>query len=185
MEKIKVPVNMKKNMVAFLGLHSKAMVLMNVVLTLFGAFIGTYFIGFVNTLKAHSAELIVLLVILVLDWVTGTMVAIKNKKFETRKAMRSPLQIVGYMIIAVCTYEIQKVYPLLKFLEAAVLLPIVVFNFISIMKNMALLEWVKAGLIIKILDNIDSHKDKFLGKGNKPDEETNTNTDSSNLPPTQ
>lgn len=166
----------KNFMLSFLGLHSKGMILMNIVLTLFGAAVGTYFIGFVNTIKVHAAELIVMIVILILDWITGTMVALKNKKFQTRKALRSPMQIIGYFLIAVCVFEVEKVYPLLKFLEAAVILPIVVFNLISVMKNMALIGWIKKGILVKILDNIDTHKDKFL-KLSKNENESNEKTD--------
>lgn len=144
-------------MLSFFGLHSKALVIINTILSITGLMLVEFF----NLAIEHAAEHILITIILLADFFSGMIRALKLKNFSTRRALDIVWQIAGYNIVIFMTYQIEQVYPSLSFLDEAVILPIVVFNFLSFLKNLTLIGVLKNEIVLKIFGNIDKYKETF------------------------
>jgi hypothetical protein len=98
------------------------------------------------------------------DWILGVSIAIKNKSFETRKAMKVVYYLIAYYLILFSVIIVQKANPSAFFLDETIILPIIFFQFISILKNASILELMPKGLLTELLKNIDSYKHKIVDK---------------------
>lgn len=98
------------------------------------------------------------------DWVLGVIIALKNGNFETRKAMKVIYYLSAYYLILFSVIIVQKANPSAFFLDETIILPIVFFQFISILKNASLLELMPKGLLSELLKNIDQYKHKITDK---------------------
>lgn len=130
--------------------------------------------GYFNSMFLEKTDLfIAVLLVICFDNILGQIIAIKTKKYnkrlkkwgtawETQKALKGVYYIVGYSAIVAVVLSIQKGFPAAGFLDEAVILPILIFQLISILKNMSLLKVLPQGLFLQILENIDNYKDNAI-----------------------
>lgn len=78
------------------------------------------------------------------------------------KSTKGVYYIVGYSAIVAVVLSIQKGFPAAGFLDEAVVLPILIFQLVSILKNASLLGVLPQGLLLQLLENIDNYKDNAL-----------------------
>lgn len=100
-------------------------------------------------------------VVVVCDWGFGVWLAIKSRKFETRKAMKVVWYLSAYWMLLFMTLSVEKASPAAFFLSEAVILPILIFQIISSAKNVELLGLIKSETFRKIMRNIDNHKEQI------------------------
>lgn len=101
---------------------------------------------------------IAITVVVFFDFLFGCIRAIKQKKFETRKALKIVYYLPIYYIIITVVILIEKAQPSAFWLSEVVIMPILVFQLISILKNISEANLIKSTLIKKILQNIDKYK---------------------------
>lgn len=100
-----------------------------------------------------------ILVVVIADFATGVMVAAKQGKFETRKARKLAGKIAAAGLIFLIAHWGKKVEPvLLLWLPEAVLIPIVLIDVSSILKNLSLLGLVKPHVAGLLWRHVDAYK---------------------------
>ena len=130
----------------------------NLLLTAFG-FIGGYF----KLIATDNINVFMAITIVVLgDWTFGTLNAIKENNWQTKKAMKLFWYLTAYNILAGMILVVEKGFPSAFFLSEAIMLPIIIFMFISTLKNICLLGLITNKQFKKLLDNIDRYKSNTI-----------------------
>jgi len=130
----------------------------NFIITLISSIFGYYHIIVTSNINLFASVTLVVIA----DWIFGVLkVLIKSKNsFETNKALRIIYYLFAYNTIVFVILAIQKAQPSAYFLDEAIVLPIILFQLISMLKSISLLGWIPQGLLLQILSNIDSYKEK-------------------------
>lgn len=129
-------------------------VVFNFIITILSAIFGYFQL----TIIENKNLFIAVLIVVIGDWIFGTARAIKNKKWETKRAMKVIYYIFAYSVIVFVVLSIEKAMPSAFFLSDAVVMPILIFQTISMLKNASLIGWIPKGLLLQILEKIDSYK---------------------------
>jgi phage-related holin len=108
---------------------------------------------------AQVYQFLAILLVVLFDASLAMARAYKIGKFETNKAFVAIIKLVVFSALLATTLIIEKGFPFASFLSEAVLFPIIVFQIISIIKNLHLLGFISGALADKILKNIDNHKE--------------------------
>jgi hypothetical protein len=95
---------------------------------------------------------------IVLDGVLGMISGIKKEGFQTFKALKIVKDFSVWNIFLGVILSIEKGYPGAGWLSETIMIPVIVFNLISALKNASLIGLVKNEIINSILDKIDQHK---------------------------
>lgn len=104
-------------------------------------------------------QFIAIFFVVLLDALFGIAKAFKLKNFETKKTFKAVYMLVGFWLLLATVLTIEKGFPFASFLSEAILLPILLFQLISTLKNMQLVGLINNATLAKILANIDKHKE--------------------------
>ena len=137
----------------------------------------------------HSVPMILVLIFLVAaDFVTGISVAAKYKKIETRRAIHGVYKLLAFMLVLSIATNIARYDKNFFFLPDAVFFPMVLIQFMSLVKNLSLLGLIPAAVANALWERIDAYKNvgvtppkgKFLDEfiSNNNEETTGAQTDS-------
>jgi Bacteriophage holin family len=140
-------------------MHMKSFgdILINLVLTFFGAILGY---GKIVILGEENIFYCIWVVVL-LDWGFGTTKAIFiEKNFETRKALKLVWYGSAYSCIAFTVLSIEDAHDSAFWLSEAIVFPLMFFQLLSALKNAALSGIIKQETMLKILSNIDKYKEQ-------------------------
>jgi phage-related holin len=125
-------------------------IVFNAIVTVLGAIFGYFQL----TIIENKNLFIAVLIVVIGDWIFGTARAVKNKKWETQKAMKVIYYVFAYSVIVFVVLSIEKAMPSAFFLSDAVVMPILIFQTISMLKNASLIGWIPKGLLLQILEKI-------------------------------
>lgn len=100
-------------------------------------------------------------VVVIIDWIFGVMIAIKNKKFETQKALKIVYYLITYWSMLFAVLSIEKGFSSAFWLTEAIIMPILVFQIISMIKNLMLLGVINNSLAKQMFKNIDRYKEQI------------------------
>lgn len=106
----------------------------------------------------------VVILLVVVDFLTGVSVAIKANNVETRKAMRLVYKILAYTLIMVVAHNIGRSEPALFWLPQAVVTPIVLILLMSTIKNLSLLNVLPAHVAKFLYNSLDKYKNAYVDK---------------------
>jgi phage-related holin len=132
---------------------------MNIILTISSlvGFLSTYFLDIAfDSLKQFMAIILVIL----LDGIFGVISGIKKEGFRTFKALKILKSIVTWVAILTVLLSIEKAFPFVSWLSESIIVPFIIFEIISALKNASMAGLVKQEFINEILDRIDTHKGK-------------------------
>ena len=119
------------------------------------AFICSYFMS----LTMDNAEQYLAITSLVfMDGFFGIIAGIKREGFKTYKAIKIIRTLIYWVVILTGILILEKSIPAMGWLSETVLMPLVVFQLISVLKNASMAGFVKMEVLNKILDKIDNHK---------------------------
>lgn len=104
-------------------------------------------------------QFIAIFFVVLLDAFFGIAKAFKLRNFETKKTFKAVYMLVGFWALLATVLTIEKGFPFASFLSEAILLPILLFQLVSTLKNMELLGLINNATLTKILSNIDKHKE--------------------------
>ncbi|MDB0602372.1 phage holin family protein [Tenacibaculum maritimum] len=127
------------------------------IITLFAG--GAIFSDLIALLLNSKYQFISIAAVVILDLLFGVVKALKLKNFETKKTFKAVFMLVAFWGLLATVLTIEKGFPFASFLSEAILLPILVFQLISILKNMQLVGLINNTTLTKILSNIDRHKE--------------------------
>lgn len=129
-------------------------VFMGIILSIIGAIIGY----FTNMLNENSNAFVAIAMVVFADFFSGVLKAIVNNNFMTRKALKVIYYLFTYWVVLAVTLSIEKGFTYSSWMSEAIMLPIIVFQMISFLKNLSLIGIIPKGLLLKILENIDDYK---------------------------
>lgn len=118
-------------------------------------FICSYFME----LTMENAEQYLAIISLVfVDGFFGILAGIKREGFKTYKAIKILKTLVFWILILTLILVIEKSIPGAGWLSETLLMPLVIFQLISTLKNASMAGFIKGEVLNKILDSIDKHK---------------------------
>ena len=92
------------------------------------------------------------------DGFFGIIAGIKREGFKTYKAIKILKTLIFWILILTLILVIEKSIPGAGWLSETMLMPLVIFQLISVIKNASMSGFIKADVLNKILDRIDRHK---------------------------
>ncbi|WP_271407420.1 phage holin family protein [Tenacibaculum soleae] len=107
---------------------------------------------------AEVYQFLAIFCVVILDASLAMMKAYKTGSFETNKSFKAVIMLVLFWALLATVLVIEKGFPFASFLSEAVIVPILLFQIISIIKNLSLLGYINNDLAKRILSNIDNHK---------------------------
>ncbi len=118
-------------------------------------FICSYFME----LTMQNAEQYLAITTLVFaDGFFGIIAGIKREGFKTYKAIKIIRTLLFWIIMLTLILVIEKSIPGAGWLSETMLMPLVIFQLISTIKNASMAGFIKTSVLNKILDSIDKHK---------------------------
>ena len=119
------------------------------------AFICTYFY---NMTLSHYEQYLALTAVIFVDGFFGIIAGIKREGFQTRKALKVLQTTVVWVILLTMLLSVEHAFNGMGWLSETILIPFLVFQIMSALKNASMAGFIKAHLINHILDQFDQHK---------------------------
>ncbi len=120
------------------------------------AFICSYFLG----LALDNAEqFLAVACVVLLDGFFGIIAGIKREGFKTYKAIKVLRTLVLWWVILGVILAVEKGFVGTGWLSETVVVPFLLFQLISALKNASLSGWIQLDVLSKILEKIDQHKE--------------------------
>ena len=119
------------------------------------AFICTYFF---NLAMANSEQYLALVGVVMTDGFFGVIAGTKREGFKTYKALKILQTMVVWIIFLTILLVIEKGFPGTGWVSETILLPFIIFQIVSALKNASMAGLIDGKLLVEILDKIDLHK---------------------------
>jgi len=92
------------------------------------------------------------------DGFFGIIAGIKREGFKTYKAIKILRTLIFWVVMLTLILVIEKSIPGAGWLSETMLMPLVIFQMISTLKNASMAGFIKVDALNQILDRIDKHK---------------------------
>ena len=118
-------------------------------------FIGTYFY---NLTMDYAEQYMALIAVVLLDGVFGIIAGTKREGFQTRKALKVLRTAVTWIVLLTVLLLVEKGFPGTSWLSETILVPFIIFQLLSAVKNASMAGYIKTEVLNRILDAFDKHK---------------------------
>jgi phage-related holin len=118
-------------------------------------FLGSYFL---ELTMGNAEQYLALIAVVFIDGFFGILAGIKREGFQTRKAVRVLQRAVGWVVFLTVLLMVEKGFTGTAWISETVIVPFIVLQIISALKNASMAGFIKAEELNKILDRIDNHK---------------------------
>lgn len=119
------------------------------------SFICTYFF---NLTMTYSEQYLALIAVVFLDGVFGVIAGAKREGFKTFKALSVIRTAAVWCMFLTVILLVEQGFKGTGWLSETILIPFVIFQLISALKNASMCGFIKADVLNQILDRIDNHK---------------------------
>lgn len=119
-------------------------------------FITSYFTGIV---LPNAAQYISIVLVVLLDGFFGIWAGSIREGFKTFKALKIPKTVMFWIILLTVIISIEDAFIGIKWLSSTIVVPFLVFQIISILKNASKVGMIPEGTLLVLLSKIDKHKD--------------------------
>ena len=120
----------------------------------------TFFCSYFFNLAMDNVEQFLAIIALVfMDGFFGILAGIKKEGFKTYKALRVLKTAVTWVVILTVLLMIEKGFDGTFWLSETVVVPFIVFEIISVLKNASSVGLIQHSVLVEILKKIDQHKD--------------------------
>ena len=119
------------------------------------AFICSYFF---NLAMENSEQYLAVVAVIFMDGFFGVIAGIKKEGFKTYKAIRILKTLVAWIITLTALIMVEAGFKGTSWLSETILIPLIVFQVISALKNAEQAGFIKNEALTAILDKIDKHK---------------------------
>lgn len=113
---------------------------------------------FLELTMGNAEQYLALIAVIFIDGFFGIAAGIKREGFQTRKAVRVLKRAVTWIAILTVLLMVEKGFAGTAWLSEVVVIPFIVLQIISALKNASMAGFIKAEELNKILDRIDNHK---------------------------
>ena len=121
----------------------------------FCSFILSYFFEiYLNNIDQYMAVVGVMFV----DGIFGIIAGTKKEGFKTFRAIKILKDTFTWLIVLTTILMVEKGFDGTAWLSEVIIVPFMIFQIISALKNASMAGYIKAGLLNEILDKIDKHK---------------------------
>ena len=124
-------------------------------LTSICTYLCTYFL---NLSMANFEQYLAVVAVLWLDGIFGIWAGIKREGFKTYKALKITKNTFVWLAILTVILMVEKGFTGTGWLSEVIIVPFMVLQLISALKNASMAGLIKVNLLNKILDRIDNHK---------------------------
>lgn len=114
---------------------------------------------FFNLAMDNVEQFLAIIALVFMDGFFGILAGIKREGFKTYKALRVLKTAVTWVAILSVLLMIEKGFDGTFWLSETVVVPFIVFEIISILKNAASVGLIQHSVLVEILKKIDQHKD--------------------------
>jgi len=113
---------------------------------------------FFNLSMEYSEQYLAVIAVLWLDGIFGIWAGINREGFKTYKALKIIRNTFVWLLILTVILMIEKGFIGAGWLSEVIVIPFMVLQLISALKNASMAGLIKTGELNKILDRIDKHK---------------------------
>ena len=119
------------------------------------AFICTYFF---NLAMSNSDQYLALVGVVLADGFFGVIAGTKREGFQTFKALKVLKTLVTWVILLTVLLMVEQGFKGTSWLSETILVPFMIFQLISALKNASMAGFIDMAALNVILDKIDLHK---------------------------
>jgi phage-related holin len=113
---------------------------------------------FLELTLGNAEQYLALIAVVFVDGFFGIAAGIKREGFQTRKAVRVLKRAIGWVLFLTVILMVEKGFVGTGWLSEAIIIPFIILQLISALKNASMAGFIKAEELNKILDRIDNHK---------------------------
>ena len=113
---------------------------------------------FMELTMANSDQYLAIVGVMFLDGIFGMIAGAKREGFQTRKAIKVLRNTVAWMVILTVILMVEQGFAGTAWLSEVIVVPFMVFQLISALKNASMAGFIQMSLLNQILDKIDKHK---------------------------
>jgi phage-related holin len=124
-------------------------------LTTLCTFLCTYFL---HLTMANSEQYLAIVSVMFMDGFFGVIAGTKREGFKTCKAISVLKNTIVWIGILTVILTVEKGFSGTAWLSEVIVVPFMVFQLISALKNASMAGFIKSNQLNKILDLIDNHK---------------------------
>ena len=103
-------------------------------------------------------QYLAIIAVMLLDGFFGVIAGIKKEGFKTYKALKVLKNIFAWELILTVILSIELGFTGTGWLSETILVPFIIFQLISALKNASMAGFIQNDLLNEILDRIDKHK---------------------------
>lgn len=119
------------------------------------AFICTYFF---NLAMSNSDQYLALVGVVMADGFFGVIAGTKREGFQTFKALKVLKTLVTWIILLTTLLMVEQGFKGTSWLSETILVPFILFQLISALKNASMSGFIDMAALNSILDKVDLHK---------------------------
>jgi phage-related holin len=113
---------------------------------------------FMELTMANSDQYLAIVGVMFLDGIFGMIAGTRREGFQTRKAIKVLRNTVAWLVILTVILMVEQGFAGTAWLSEVIVVPFMVFQLISALKNASMAGFIQVGLLNQILDRIDKHK---------------------------
>jgi phage-related holin len=118
-------------------------------------FIWAYFF---NLALTNSDQYLALVAVVMVDGFFGVIAGTKREGFQTCKAIKVLRTLVTWIVLLTTLLMVEKGFKGTGWLSETILVPFIVFQLMSALKNASMAGFIKMEALNSILDKFDNHK---------------------------
>ena len=119
------------------------------------SFICSYFL---ELYMGNAEQYLALIAIVFVDGFFGISAGIKREGFQTRKALKVLQRALTWVVFLTVILMVERGFAGTSWLSETIIVPFIVLQLISALKNASMAGFIKAEELNKLLDRIDNHK---------------------------
>ena len=113
---------------------------------------------FMELTMQNAEQYLAISTLVFVDGFFGIIAGIKREGFKTYKAIKILRTLIFWVVMLTLILVIEKSIPGAGWLSETMLMPLVIFQMISTLKNASMAGFIKADVLNQILDRVDKHK---------------------------
>tara|TARA_B100000900_G_C20335654_1_gene616044 strand:- start:213 stop:629 length:417 start_codon:yes stop_codon:yes gene_type:complete len=113
---------------------------------------------FMELTMQNAEQYLAIATLIFADGFFGIIAGIKREGFKTYKALKILRTLVFWIIILTVILVIEKSISGASWLSETIVVPLIVLQLISVLKNASMAGFIKMNVVNTILDRIDNHK---------------------------
>ena len=113
---------------------------------------------FLELTIGNAEQYLALIAVIFIDGFFGIISGMKREGFQTRKAVRVLKRAVTWVAFLTVILMVERGFKGTAWLSEVVIIPFVILQLISSLKNASMAGFIKTEELNKILDRIDNHK---------------------------